>query len=494
MCDLIEGTFDPWEKINNLKLYFYEFDEIDEEGSEFDDWLINAGMFILIIKSCILHEKIVDRAEIPRFCDRFKETLERLKPDFHEEELQYYFSFSFLNEFTKTFITKNPSDEQAQALRVFLQDKFQEINEAPSSVKQKALPLVVPHVLDLLKLYPDTFVFLVDVLRSIIDELSTGNSPEEDTIGLCARTLAFKDYETAAPPVLFSLAIEFLEKIKDPFINITSSIHVAIGHSLRGEAEEANELLSRVLESIEVLPTPNKEVSIAFLMRGCVEAGVETSFLDAVSSKFKQIIDEMVEDILSLNEELGSQEGLEDAKIEEIMGMLETDFIIFSSILDNLGLLGLHVKDAAVLGQVESLLDRVNEINVAINFKSKLAVYYQKISKNEITEENSLQLVKEITTTLENEVEHFYIEDMFDFYLDHAKNCLELAMLTGNTTFIDELERGFTIIKERKNIEIEDTETLLYQVLSAIQALMAEMWNLRSGMALLQGFSTTGID
>ncbi|HME54527.1 MAG TPA: hypothetical protein VKM55_20110 [Candidatus Lokiarchaeia archaeon] len=492
MCDLVEGTFDPWEKINQLKLYFYEFDEFDqfdENGSDFDDWLINAGMFILIIKSCIMHEKIVDRAEIPRFCDRFKETLDRLKPDFHEEEMHYYFSFSFLNEFTKSFIDKDISEAQVKEIESFVQNKLQEINEAPAVVKQKTLPLLIPYMLDLLKLHPEALAFMIDTLRAIIDELSRELGQGEDTIGLCVRTLSFRDYTTASPPDLFSFAIELLEKIHDPFVRITASIHVAIGHSLRGEGDAAVEVLARVLDAIEVLPTPNKEVSISFLMRGCVEAGVDASFLDTVSGKFKSMIDEMVEDILTLNDELGTRENLDDAKIEEIMGMLETDFIIFSSILDNLGMMGLHVNDPALLVQVETLLERVNEINIAINFKSKLAVYYQETSTSQDTNTKPLLLVKEITGILEKEVEHFYLEDLFDFFLDHAKNCLELAMLTGESTFIDELDHAFVMIKERKNLEIEDSETLLYQVLSAIQSMMSEMWSRRFGMELLQADS-----
>nr|MDO8113466.1 hypothetical protein [Candidatus Sigynarchaeota archaeon] len=482
MCDLIEGTFDPWEKINQLKLNFYEF---DEDEFEFDDWLINAGQFILIIKAHFIMHNNIDHSEIERLSRRFQEILDGLKPDFLEDELHYYFSFSFLNEFTSIFTIKQVDDDLANVVKEFMDAKFQELNETTSEVKQKALPLIVPHLLDALKLHPGVLGFLLGKLDTIIDDIAGDEPQSDETIGLCVRTLAFKDYGEASPPDQFAWARRMVDRINDPFIKLTSTIHVAIGHSLRNEMDATEELLSAALSTCEALPTPKKEVSIAFLMRGCIEAGIKSDLLDAISDTFKEITDTMVEGIHALNRELNTREDLDDHKVEELLDKLEMDFIIFSSILDNLALTGLHAGELKLLERVETLMERVNETNIAINFKSKLAVYYQKIGTE--GKEKALKLVNEIAATLDNDVEHLYIEDLYDFFLDFSKDCMELALATNDVEFIKPIESVFTIIKQRKNLAEDDLATLQYQVLSAVDSLLSAMWNSSFNLNLLQG-------
>jgi hypothetical protein len=166
---------------------------------------------------------------------------------------------------------------------------------------------------------------------------------------------------------------------------------------------------------------------------------------------------------------------------------METVFIIFSGVLDNLAMAGVHSKNASFLGKVEELIEQVQEINIVITFSSKLASYYREIGD---ATGKARSLVSGIVDIMEKEVEHVFLEDLFAFFLEFSGTALDLAYHEQDPWYVERLEAVFATIKVRKNLEEDDLETLLYQVLSAMNSLLSAMWNDHFGKSLLQGFSS----
>jgi hypothetical protein len=494
MCDLVEGTFDPWEKINDLKIRFYEF---DEDEFDFDNWLINAGQFVLTVKAHVMLHKEASAVEVERLCKRLQDELDAIKDDFFVDEHQYYYSFSVLAEFLKLYVKEDITDMQASGIESFMEAKLHDLDAEDANTRCSAVSLVIPYVLDALKIHPDIGTTLLKILDRLIEALTIDQAHLDDALGLCVRTLAFTDYSTTSPDDQFDWALTQSTRIADQFIGLTSGINLAIGHSLRNEKERAEELLSELLAKGEPLPSPKKEIHLGFLMRGCIEARILSgSAFDAITKEFQDMTQQVIERIQVLNAELteltepsnqGEQEkegqGIEEQKFQE----MESVFIIFSGILDNLAMAGVHSRNAAFLDKVEKLMEQVQEINIVINFSSKLASYYREIGD---TTGKARSLVSSIVDIIDKEVEHVFLEDLFDFFLEFSRNALDLAYHEGDAWYVDRLEAVFATIKTHKNLDEEDLEGLQYQVLSAMNTLLSAMWNDHFGKSLLQGFSS----
>jgi hypothetical protein len=135
MCELIGGIKDPWKVLNKLNLRFYEF---DAEEFELDDWLINAGLVVLVIKSRIMSEENVLPAEIHRLCEWFQENLLSSKSDLLDDEIHYFYSFYILSEFLKLYVEESIDEARVEELKAFIRENFDEIMQLPSFVKVKA--------------------------------------------------------------------------------------------------------------------------------------------------------------------------------------------------------------------------------------------------------------------------------------------------------------------------------------------------------------------
>ncbi len=491
MCDMVEGTFDPWEKINDLKLRFYEF---DEDEFDFDNWLINAGQFILTVKAHVMLHKEANAGEVERLCNRFLDTLAAIKNDFLSDERHYYYSFSVLAEFMKFYVKTEVTDVQVREIEGYMEAKLQDLNAEDANTRYSAIALVVPYLLDAVKIHPGAGTGLLRVLDRLIEALEGDQARLDEVLGLCVRTLAFTSYTIASPDDQFAWVTARSGRIADQFIDLMSSIHLAIGYSLRGEKGKAEGLLTDALAKIEPLLAPKKEIHLGFLMRGCIEAGILSgSAFDAVAKEFQQMTQQAIERIQELNAELtelnqaANQAEQDQGVVEEKVHEMETAFIIFSGILDNLAMAGVHSRNATFLAKVEELIGQVQEINVIINFNSKLASYYREIGD---TTGKARSLVTSIVETVDKEVEHIFLEDMFDFFLEFSRNTVDLAYHEQDPWYVERLEAVFATIVARKNLAEDDLEALQYQILSAMNSLLAAMWNDHFGKSLLQGFSS----
>ncbi|MEX2718722.1 MAG: hypothetical protein Q6353_022240 [Candidatus Sigynarchaeum springense] len=487
MCDLMEGVFDPWEKVNALKLRFYDF---DEEEVDFDNWLINAGQFILAVKAHVMLHKKASPEDVSRLCKWFQDTLDSIKNDFLPEEKQYYYSFSILAEFIKFYVKKDVTGLHTGDIDGYMEVKLHEVGIEPPNTKHETIALVVPYILDAIKIHKDASTILLHVLDQWIGALSSDKARLDDVLGLCIRTLAFQDYATASPDDMFKWALARAGRITDIFTDLTSSIHLAIGHALRGEKEKADAMLASALAKAEPLATPKKEVHLGFLMRGCIEAGIVSgNTFEAIAKAVQELIDTTIDRIQALNAELGELKDKDEqdpsiieAKIQE----MESVFIIFSGILDNLAMAGVHSRNQAFLEKVEALIERVQEVNIVINFNSKLAAYYTEIGD---ATGKAHALVSSVVSIIDHEVENIVIEDLFDFFIEFSRDALDIARREQDTWYVDQIETVFSTIKLRKNLDDDDLETLQYQVLSAMNSVLSAMWNDHFGMPLLQGFS-----
>ncbi|NMC06407.1 MAG: hypothetical protein GYA24_14415 [Candidatus Lokiarchaeota archaeon] len=490
MCDFIEGTFDPWERINDIKLRFYEF---DEDEFDFDSWVINAGQFILMVKAHAMTHEDASPTDVERLCNRFQDTLDGIKNDFLNDERQYYYSFSVLAEFLKYYVKPEITVQHVQSIEGFMETIFDALDAEDPTTRASAVELIVPFVLDAARLHPNAGAAFLRLLDRLIDAIAGDQQRLDETLGLCVRTLSFVDYTTASPLDQFTWASTRLPRLTNLFTSLTSSIHVAIGHALRWEKDKADALLAASLAKSDPLPTPQKEIHLSFLMRGCIEAGIISgATYDAVAKAFQQMTEEVIERIQTLNAELsepaveGEQDqGIEEEKFREI----ETVFIIFSGMLDNLAFAGVHSRNALFLEKVEGLMERVQEINIVINFSCKLATYYREIG----TTGKARTLVTSIIDIIDKEVEHVFLEDLFDFFLEFARNAIDLAYHEDDAWYVERLEHLYETIKTRKNLDEEDLESMQYQILSAMNSLLSTMWSEYHGKSLLQGFSS-GID
>ncbi|MBN2153909.1 MAG: hypothetical protein JW839_20800 [Candidatus Lokiarchaeota archaeon] len=487
MCDMVEGTFDPWEKVNDLDLRFYEF---DEDEFDFDNWLINAGQFVLTVKAHVMLHKDASTGEVGRLCEWFQDTLDSIKDGFLGDERHYYYSFSTLSEFLKFYVQEGAPGPEVARIEAYMGDKLREVATENQGTRHATIALVVPYVLDAVKIHPDATECLLRVLDRWLEGLSNDTGRLDESLGLCVRTLAFKDYATPSPDGQFAWALERSGRISDSFIGLTSSIHLAIGHSLRGEKERAEALLAAALARSEPLPSPKKEVHIGFLMRGCIEAGILSgTAYDGIAAGFQQVTGGAVERIRALNDELGQLKGQDeqdDGIAEEKIREMETVFVVFSGILDNLAMAGVHTRNPAFLGKVEALIEQVQEVNVVINFSSKLAPYYRETGDGT---GKSRALVAGVASIIDKEVENVFLEDLFDFFIEFSRDALDLAYHEQDPWYVEQLEAVFSTIKLRKNLDDDDLETLQYQLLSAMNATLTAMWNDHFGTTLLQGFS-----
>jgi hypothetical protein len=488
MCDMVEGTFDPWEKVNDIKLRFYEF---DEDEFDFDNWLINAGQFILTVKAHVMQHKEASPGEVERLCKRLQDELEAIKNDFLADERHYYYSFSVLAEFMKFYVKEEVTDVQVREIESFMEANLHDLDAEDASTRFSAVALVVPYVLDAVKIHPGSSTALLRVLDRLVETVASDQARLDEMLGLCVRTMAFADYATPSPDDQFAWILARSGRIADQFIDLMSSIHLAIGHSLRGQKDRTESLLAAALAKTEPLPAPKKEIHLGFLMRGCIEAGIVSgSAFDAIAKEFQQMTQQAIERITALNAELNqpaSQPEQDQSIVEEKFHEMESVFIVFSGILDNLAMAGVHSRNATFLGKVEELIGQVQEINLIINFYSKLASYYREIGD---TTGKARSLVTSIVETMDKEVEHVFLEDLFDFFLEFSRNTLDLAYHELDAWYVERLDEVFSMIKVRKNLDEDDLEALQYQVLSAVNSLLSAMWNDHFGKSLLQGFSS----
>nr|MDO8087216.1 hypothetical protein [Candidatus Sigynarchaeum springense] len=487
MCDIVEGTFDPWEKVNALKLRFYDF---DEEEYDFDGWLINAGQFILAVKAHVMLHKMASTEEVDRLCKWFQDTLDSIKNDFLPEERQYYYSFSILAEFLKFYVKKEVTGLHTGEIDGYMEVKLHEVGIEDPNTKHEAIALVVPYILDAMKIHQDASAILLHVLDQWIDALSNDKARLDDVLGLCIRTLAFSDYATASRDDQFKWALTRSSRVADPFTDLTSSIHLAIGFALRGEKEKADTMLATALAKSGSLVSPKKEVHLGFLMRGCIEAGIFSgSTFDSVAKAFQELVDNTIEKIQVLNAELGQlndQDEQDQTVIEEKIHEMESVFVIFSGILDNLAMAGLHSRDPAVLEKVEALIGRIQEVNIVINFNSKLATYYNEIGD---ATGKARALVSGVVGIIDKEIENIVLEDFYDFFIEFSRDVLDIARHEQDAWYVEQVETVFSLAKLRKNLDDDDLETMQYQVLSAMNSMLSAMWNDHFGTSLLQGFS-----
>ncbi|MHA1682393.1 MAG: hypothetical protein ACTSUE_15760 [Promethearchaeota archaeon] len=497
MCKVVGGEeYDPYTVVNKLRLRFFNY---DDDEFDLDDWLINAGIFILVLKSILIRENGKSSPAYLKLIDWFQDTLRKSKDDLLDDEIPYYFSFMFNSEFMRYHGVDAPVPSEVVALSSFIDDNFQEISRLPSFTRVKSLSLVVPFFLDLIKVHGETLKFLIEKLDVIIVSLSEDDALKDEALGLCARTLAFKTYDVEISEEFFAWALLALKEITMPFIKLTASVNIAIGYSLKGEIEECTKLLTSSLIDNYHMPPPTKEINVAFLTRGAIEARVENLKIHKdIRVVLEEIIENTVETILSMNEKLNSDDELLDDEFKEMMDVLEIGFTILSAILDNMSIAGVHVHDVSWIEFSELLLNRVNEVNLTLKFKSRFMLYYSKVDVANL--QDSIEMSKDILSLFSQEVETLYFDEIVDFFMEYSKNAIELAFIHSDDTFLSNLETVLSIIKQAKNLEVldeeayqdpngEDMMAILYQILSSISALVNEKWNHLFKLNLLQGYA-----
>ncbi|MFX0097953.1 MAG: hypothetical protein ACFFCS_00110 [Candidatus Hodarchaeota archaeon] len=491
MCELIEGISDPWKVLNKLNLRFYDF---DAEEFDLDDWLINAGLVILVIKSRIISGENVNSSEINRLCTWFQDNLKASKSDLLDDEIHYFYSFYILSEFLKLYVEDSVDEARAEKLKSFIRQNFDEIMVLPSFVKVKAFSTIVPYFLDLLKLFPEDLLPLIGDLNFILKELKEDEGQLDDSLGLCARTLAFKDYQTPSPEYQFVWAYEAMKKIKDPFIKLSTMINIAVGSSLKNEKDYCEKLLSDAYMLSFKLPTPKKEIHIAFLMRGAIESRLDNSKIARdVSTAFYEIMENNIKKIQKIAGVMEDPPDDPDFDAEDLMDELEISFIILSALIDNLGLASMHTSDITYIKQVEKVMKKVFEVNLVITFKTKLLLYLLNFDDNKDFIGVSHQYIKDISEILTAELENIFVDDLYDFFIDLSKNCLEASQITGDFFFLKKLEEILVLIQVKKELDETEYSTFLYQILSGCHDLVGKMWNDEFNCNLLQGFTIQGL-
>jgi hypothetical protein len=486
LCDLLEGKFDPWDMVNKLELRFYAGDE----EFEFEDWLINAGQFAVIVKSYINTNPQANVSEIDRLCTWFQDALLAARDDLHDEELHNYYGFMAQAEFVRLYANTDMNQEFIDAFRERFSKIIDEVEAISYGERGSAVALLTNQIVDALKWRPEQLQFLLLDLDRLMDIVDEDPVERDEVLGSCVRAFAFVDYETRSPEEQFVWAKNRLGTIRDPFTRVSAAANVAVGHALRGEKEEAAELLADEVEKAAGLLSPKKELYTAFLARGAIEAGLrETDVYEQLVADVDETLERIMAHVRELSEELAklddkTQEETkeeDDRRVEEIAASFESEFVMLHGDLDNLALAGMHTSEVKWLLQVEAIIENVQEINLSLAFKPKLAVYYQLFKNPVHVKDKPATLLDEVMTTLDQEVEHMITEDLFEFFLDFCKDCLELAALSGDDVFIEHLEKAFTTIKDRKNLDEDDAETMRWQVLSGINYVMELIWNQKMG-------------
>ena len=492
ICDILEGIRDPWRKLNKLKLRLFH---LGDEDFEFEDWLINAGQFFLILKSYILTGEDLSLSEISPYTDWFQDSLDAAKQDLLDDEVHILFSFYCLAEFMKLYVFDEIQESFIEEFKVFLDDFNNDVELLPDLTKSKVYELIIPYFLDAMKLHPEKMDFLLTYLDDALYHIEGDLTKGDESAGLAVRSLAFRNYEEASSDYQFEWAADRLQYLKDPFIGLTSAINVAIGHSLRGEQEASEALLSKNFTLHYQLPAPKKQIHMAFLMRGAFEARLEgTGFFKDLRIVHEEMLENTIETIEDLTDSLNDMSLSEQVDLNEVFESLEMTFIVLSAILDNWGLGGVHVNDPRLLMQVDMIVEKIEEINLVLNFKSKLMIYHEKLrpeGDGKWSQKRNKFLIdarSKIENILKDHVEHMFLDDLYDFFIEHSKNCLEIAYLTQDESLIKHLSVVFELIVEKAKGEEEGKETVQYQLMSAMSNLVNMMWNNHFKLSLLQGF------
>lgn len=487
MIEVMAGNGDPWEKVHKLRLRFYEF---DEEEFDFEDWLINAGYFFLVLKAEIMNDTSADT--IARLASWFQEILQGAREDLMEDEIPYLLSFDVMAELLKLHPAASPDGLDAgmeAALDTFLVARQSELLDYQPYTREKAIALVAPALLDAIKVFPGSSGFFLRWIGLLLDMLIVDRVQADEVTGMCVRTLAFRDYQTAATGEQFAWALDRLGSIFDPFVKLTSAVNLAKGHQLRGDQERGLALLKEGFTASFSLPPPKKQVHVSFVMRGLIEClARKTPLFKDVRVAFDEHVANAIATIDELNEQLAKSED-PDADLDGIMESMEMAFVIVSGALDNLGIAGLHAADELAIKQVDKILDEVQEANLSINFKSKNALYLGTM-RGPAAARAVHGILEFIVDVLERDVEAIYLDDLYDFYIEHSKNCLELALLHGSDEPLVHLERVFSLVKDKKQLGEDDLDMLRYQTLAAMNHVLSVAWSKHHGVPLLQGYST----
>ncbi len=516
LCDIIEGNIDPWTKITSLQLRMHgyndlgidygadvedgetEEDTLVDEETEIEDWLINTGYFISTVKGFIITSPKATFDEVTRLCAWFTGQLDAARDDFLDEEIHYlealWFQAGLLPFYAIDALGKDVKGARVASLNAITGTFKERVSSLNDDASVKACSLVIPHVLDLLKVHPARAGFLLGYLDEIIDLMRERGSGAEsdDATGLCVRTLAFKAPGVSSPKEHFEWAVNAVDSIDDSFTRTTATINLAIGHATRGETDAAETLFRAMLVTSYELPTPRKEIQVCFLARGTIVAGLSSSEVHKdVMTVFQSLIDTTLETITSLSVSMDSQleQAKNDLEIDALMEDMELTFVIISAILDNLALAGLDVKNTRWLGKVEEIIQKVQELNLELLFLPKLALYYTLLDpKGKKHETNTARLLESVNMTVNQEMEHVFLDDLLDFFAEYAKDLLELAYVTGDEKYLLDLEKAFVLIKStKKELEDVDVQSLRFELLGAMHGIVSKMWEDLHGVQLLQG-------
>ncbi|MHA1370604.1 MAG: hypothetical protein ACTSRA_12935, partial [Promethearchaeota archaeon] len=228
-CKIIEGDINPSEIIYKVRLRFYNSEDDD---FDFNDWLINAGRILMIFKGYIISKSRVNLKELERYIDWFQTRLRDSIQDLHDDELCNVYYFLLTSECLKYYVEDGIGSSGLKELEDFLDNIFNELEMLPDSTKIEGYSLLVPALLDLMKLNPDKMFWLLNKIDYILEQISDDITWFDDTLGLCVRTLAFQDYYTPSLDMYFEWALNHVEKIKDSFNKNVALESIAVGYGL----------------------------------------------------------------------------------------------------------------------------------------------------------------------------------------------------------------------------------------------------------------------
>ncbi|MBD3185607.1 hypothetical protein GF325_02165 [Candidatus Bathyarchaeota archaeon] len=497
MIQILDDELDPWKSIQKLRLRLYEF---DDEEFDINDWLINAGMFITILKQYIMAPQGFSRENLNRMVDWFHENLEKSMNDFLDDEIPFIYSFLFNNEFMRYMALDHLDPGDIQGLKAFINYQFDEMDSLIQFARVKSFSLVLPFFLDLVMIHESQCEEIIPFIEKVISKLESDSSAIDEARGLCARTLAFRDYDTASHPALHELAREMSESIIDPFISMTAQMHVSIGDAIRGNREHAMQSMTKLLVDNYHMPTPKKEINIAFLTRGTIEARLEKMKIhEDMRSILDEILENTVDTIFNINQQFNSDAELDDDEFKDLVNLLEVSFTIISALVDNLSIAGVHTSQKEWIIFCEDIIDKINEVNLVMKFKSRFMVYHAKIDA--MSMKPVLHHAERLVAMLKEEIENLYFDEVVDFFTEFSRSILELVSVVDDGGLFKHLKEALNIARNQKFMEpmgendaFTDMDTVNYQVLAAMNAVISERWNAFFSLNLLQGYSFSGFD
>ncbi|MHA1791029.1 MAG: hypothetical protein ACTSVI_00200 [Promethearchaeota archaeon] len=495
MCDIIQGNRDPMQLARKLKLRFFEFeassaDDDNDDVFGIDDWLINIGFFITILKITILTRDPVDAGEIKRLVNWFHENMEKSRQDLLDDEIHYYYSLVFLSEFMIYFAMDEISSSDLMELKNFMDKYLDEIFLLPEFARVNACSTIVPYIIDFIKIHPSISSFLLDYLDSILDMIEGNRVQRDETLGVCIRNLSFQDYNTPISSEVFDWVQDKIKIIEDPFIALTAKVNLAVGHSLKNEDEKAENILAKAIFSNYNLPLAKKGINISFIFRGIIEARLtKWQIFKDTNELVKEFISIVMDTISSISEELESDEIEPDDDVDNLLDTIDISFFILSSVIDNLGLAAIHVQDISYLKKGDEILLEVRELNLMLKFLSRYMVYYAKVDSKEglITAANNAETIIDL---LKQEVGSMNDDELINFFMEFSRDCIEVSFITSDKKYLEFLNRAFHVIVENKELSDIDKESLLYEILTGLHGLVGAMWDAHfKNTCLIQGLS-----